>query len=274
MAGTLAGQRILLTGASSGIGRRAAALLAERGARLALVARRADSLRELAAELTTGGAPEPVVVPADLSRPGAAAEVATRAQTELGDVDVLVNNAGGSLQGLAWVAGDRAEARNVFETNLWSPLALVAELVPGMIERGEGVIVNTGSMAQVSPFPHLGHYAASRAALALITETLRLELHPRGVRVVEVAFGPVDTESSRANRRLQGGAEWLDGRPGLGTVDEAATALVTAVEGPAEGVVFYPRSLRFVHALPGLGRRYARRSARLADLTDTTVRAV
>ena len=270
----LAGRRILLTGASSGVGRRAAAMLAERGARLGLVARRAETLRELAAELSAGGAPEPSVLPADLSVPGAAAEVASRAEAELGGVDVLVNNAGGSIQGLAWVAGDRAEARNVFETNLWSPLALVAEVVPGMIERGEGVIVNTGSMARVSSFPHLGHYSASRAALGSITETLRLELHPRGVRVVEVALGPVDTASSRANRRLQGGPEWLDGRPGVGTVDEAAAALVAAVEGPAEGVVFYPRMLRLVHALPGLGRRYARRSARLADLTDTSVRVV
>jgi short-subunit dehydrogenase len=272
MAGAVAGRRILLTGASSGIGRRAAELLAERGARLALVARRAESLQELAGELRAGGAPAPVVLPADLASPGSAAEVATRAQAELGGVDVLVNNAGGSIQGLAWVAGDRAEARAVFETNLWSPLALVAELVPAMIERGEGVIVNTGSMAQVSPFPHLGHYSASRAAIASITDTLQLELRPRGVRIVEFALGPVDTASSQANRRLQGGPEWLDGRPGLGTVDDAAAALVDAVTGPAEGVVFYPRVMRFVHALPGLGRRHARRSARRADLTDKTVR--
>jgi short-subunit dehydrogenase len=274
MAEALAGRRILLTGASSGIGRKAAGMLAERGARLALVARREESLRELAGELSARGAPAPVVLAADLSRPGAAAEVAARAQIELGGVDVLVNNAGASIQGLAWVAGELAQAREVFETNLWSPLALVAELVPAMIERGAGAIVNTGSMAQVSPFPHLGHYAASRAALASITDTQRLELHPRGVRVVELALGPVDTASSRVNRRLEGGPEWLDGRPGLGTVDEAAAALVNAVEGPADGVVFYPRVLRWVHALPGLGRRHARRAARRADLTDTTVRVV
>jgi uncharacterized protein len=274
MADELKGRRILLTGASSGIGREAAAMLAARGARVALVARRAESLHELARELSARGAPEPAVIAGDLSRPGAAAEIAARAQAELDGVDVLVNNAGASIQGLAWVAGDRAEARDVFETNLWSPLALVGELAPAMIERGEGVIVNTGSMAQVSPFPHLGHYAASRAALASATDTLRLELRPRGVRVVELALGPVDTASSRANRQLQGGPEWLDGRPGLGTVEDAAAALVEAIEGPAEGVVFYPRVLRFVHALPGLGRRHARRAARLADVTDTTVRIV
>ena len=274
MTDVMTGRRILLTGASSGIGREAAAMLAARGARLALVARRGESMHELARELSAGGAPEPTILPADLSRPGAAAEVAARAQAELGGVDVLVNNAGASIQGLAWVAGDRAEARDVFETNLWSPLALVAALVPAMVERGEGAIVNTGSMVQVSPFPHLGHYSASRAALASVTETLRLELRPRGVRVVELALGPVDTAASRANRRLQGGPEWLDGRPGLGTVEEAAAALVEAVEGPAEGVIFYPRGLRFVHALPGLGRRHAHRAARRADVTDTTVRVL
>jgi short-subunit dehydrogenase len=237
------------------------------------VARRGERLEELAGEIAGAGNPTPVPLPADLSVPGAAADVATRAERELGGVDVLVNNAGASVQGLTWVAGDRDEARAVFETNLWSPLALVAAVTPQMVERGAGVIVNTGSMAQVSPFPHLGHYSASRAALASITQTMQLELGPRGVRVVELALGPVDTAASRENRALQGGAEWLDGRPGLGSVEDAATALVRAVEGPSRGVVFYPGMLRWVHAFPGLGRRHARAAARRADVTDTTLRA-
>lgn len=261
--------RVLLTGASSGIGAEAARMLGERGAELVLVARRGDRLRDLASEIAAAGGTEPQVVEADLSRPGAAGAVAEQA----GEVDVLVNNAGSSVQGLTWIAGDREEARAVFETNVWSPVALVAAVVPSMLERGRGAIVNTGSMAQVSPFPHLGHYAASRAALASITETMRLELTPRGIRVVEVALGPVDTDSSRVNRRLQGGAEWLDARPGLGNVEDAARTLVAAIEGDESGVVFYPRVMRWVHTFPGLGRRHARRFARRADLTDTTVRA-
>jgi uncharacterized protein len=272
MADSLTGRRVVLTGASSGIGREAARLLAGRGAQLALVARRGDRLRELAGEIAADGDPEPLVLEADLARPGAARDVAVKADEQLGGVDVLVNNAGASLQALTWVGGDRPEARAVFETNLWAPLALVAELAPQMVERGEGVIVNTGSMAQVSPFPHLGHYSASRAALAALTQTMGLELRPRGVRVVELALGPVDTDGSRENRVLQGGPEWLDGRPGLGDVKAAARALVDAVEGPAHGVVFYPGVMRWVHALPGLGRRHARRAARRADVTDTTVR--
>jgi short-subunit dehydrogenase len=273
MAGTLAGRRIVLTGASSGIGREAARVLGASGARLALVARRADRLRGLADEVAADGGAEPVILAADLSQPGAAREVAAQANEQLGGVDVLVNNAGASIQALTWVGGDRVEARSVFETNLWAPLALTAELAPQMIERGEGVIVNTGSMVQVSPFPHLGHYSASRAALASLTFTMQLELGPRGVRVVELALGPVDTDASRQNRALQGGAEWLDGRPGIGSMEEAGAALVRAVEGTGRDVVFYPRVMRLVHAVPGLGRRHARTAARRADVTDTALRA-
>jgi uncharacterized protein len=269
---SLAERRILLTGASSGIGREAARMLAASGARLALVARRSDRLTELAREVADGGHPEPLSLPADLGQAGEAAKVADRAVKQLGGVDVLVNNAGASIQGLTWVAGDRREGRSVLETNLWSPLALVAALAPMMLERGEGVIVNTGSMVQAAPFPHLGHYSASRAALASITQTMRLELGPRGVRVVELALGPVDTAGSTENRLLRGGSRWLDGRPGIGRLEDAARMLVKAIEGPADGVVFYPAVMRWVHAFPGLGRRHARAAARHTDLSDVSIR--
>jgi short-subunit dehydrogenase len=116
---------------------------------LALVARRGDRLRELAAEIAVEGHPEPVVLAADLGEAGRATEVAAQAEECLGPIDVLVNNAGASIQGLSWVAGDCAEARGVLETNFWSPLALTAAVAPSMVDRGEGVIVNTGSMVQV-----------------------------------------------------------------------------------------------------------------------------
>ena len=257
---------VFFTGASSGIGRQAALRLGARGARLALVARRADALRSLAADIRAAGGPEPLVLRGDLSERGTATELAERALREVGRIDVLVNNAGGSTQGLAWQLGDAEAARAIFDTNLWSPLALIAALTPGMVERGRGAIVNTGSMARVSPFPRLGHYAASRAALSAATQTLALELRPRGVRVVEVALGPVDTESSRANRDLPGGERWLDGPPGLGDIDAAAGVLVRAVLEDRHGVVHYPGVLRWVDAFPGLGRRYARRAARYADV--------
>jgi short-subunit dehydrogenase len=269
---TLQGKAVLLTGASSGIGREAARLLAARGARLALVARREERLRGLAAELAAEGGDQPVVLAADLAQRGVAADLAAQAMAKLGRIDVLVNNAGASIQALGWVGGDRDEARAVFETNVWIPLALVAAVAPEMVARGHGVIVNTGSMVQVSPFPHLGHYTASRAALALMTQTLRLELEPRGVRVVEVALGPVDTAASTENRLLKGGAGWLEGWPGLGRLEDAAEALVAAIEGSVSGVIIYPRILNLVYALPALGRRHARRVAKQTDLTDTSLR--
>jgi uncharacterized protein len=263
---------VLLTGASGAIGAEVARQLSANGWQLAISGRREERLTALADQIETAGGLHPTVLVADLGRRGAAAELAGRALSALGEVDVLINNAGASVQGLAWAAGDGDEAREVLETNFWSPLALTAALVPRMLARGRGAIVNVGSLARVSPFPHLGHYAASRAALSLATEVLRMELGPRGIRVVEVALGPVDTPSSRENRLIAGADRWLDSRPGLGAVGSAAAALVDAAEGDAEGVVFYPRVLRWVHRFPGLGRRYARRMAKGADFEDETVR--
>lgn len=270
---SLQGKRVLLTGASGAIGGEVARRLGARGARLVLSARREGKLTSLAEEIELAGGTRPVVVAADLSQPGAAAALAEAAVEAVGQTDILINNAGASVQGLTWIVGDRNEAREVFETNLWSPAALVAALAPAMIERGGGAIVNIGSMARVAPFPHLGHYSASRAALALFTESMGLELGPRGVRVVEVALGPVDTPASQENRRLQGAEGWLDGRPGIGEADGAAETIVAAVEGSVEDVVFYRRQMRWAHRFPGIGRRISRRFARGADLEDETVRA-
>lgn len=262
---------VLLTGASGEIGSEVAKRLAARGAHLALSGRREDRLRTLAEEIAATGAPEPAVLAADLSQRGEASRLGERALEALGHVDVVVNNAGSSVQGLTWVVGDRDEARAVFETNVWSPLALVSALAPSLLERG-GAVVNVGSMARVSPFPHLGAYAGSRAAVSLLTQVLEMELGPRGVRVVEVALGPVDTPASRENRALQGADEWLDGRPGLGEAAAAAAAITAAVENPVRGVTHYPRALRWPERFPGLGRRYSRRAARGADLRDEAVR--
>src|SRR5919106_123655 len=127
----IAGSHVLLTGASSGIGRELARELAGRGAR-----------RALAAE----------------------------AEEALGAIDILINNAGGGLGGRIAAVGDRDEAREAFETNYWSPLALISSLVPSMAARGRGAVVNVTSMAQVGTWPGFGAYAATKAALGVATE--------------------------------------------------------------------------------------------------------
>src|SRR5436305_1068286 len=141
-------KRVLITGASSGIGWALAEAMAARGARLAVVARREERLRALAARIEAAGHVAPAIVVADLAQRGSAADVARQVTRALGDVDVLVNNAGGAVGGTQWRVGDGDEARDAFELNLWSPLALVAALVPRLRERGDGAVVNVTSLSQ------------------------------------------------------------------------------------------------------------------------------
>lgn len=263
-------RRVLLTGASSGIGRALARELGERGYRLALSARRGELLERTAAEVRQAGGEAPRTLVADLSQRGAAADLGAAAVEALGGVDMLINNAGTVCHGLQWVLGDRDEGREVLETNFWSPLALTRALAPAMLERGEGTIVNVTSLVQVSPFPALSHYCASKAALALATETLRLEAERAGIQVTEVLLGTVDTPGSTEQRLLPGGAEWLE-RSRLGTAEAAARAIASGIERGRDRIL-YPRALGIAYALPALSRRYARRMGKNVDVSDTSVR--
>jgi short-subunit dehydrogenase len=260
----IAGKRILVTGASSGIGCALAVELAARGAELAVAARRADLLERLADELEAGGSTRPVVLETDLVRRGAAAELADRALSELGAVDVLVNNAGGGVGGAQWVVGDGDAAREAFEVNLWSPLALVQALVPAMRERGNGVVVNVTSTGQAAPLWGMGHYLATKAALATATEVLRLELHGSGVHVLEAIPGPVDTPVQGETRLIPGIESALKGSR-IASPEEIARAIAVAIERGRTRLV-RPRRLRIPYVLPGLGRwRMQRLIARLAE---------
>src|SRR4051812_42678601 len=247
---------VLLTGASSGIGRATALALAGHGTRLAVVARREKELQSLAEQITAAGGQPPVVLPADLSRRGVAADVAEQAVNELGLIDVLINNAGGGVGGSQWAVADGEAAREAFEINLWAPLALIGALVPAMRERRRGVVVNVTSAAQTVTWPCFGTYAATKAAFALTTESLRLELQASGVAVVEFVPGPVDT-AVQGETRLIPGIDKLLKPLGLGSPDEAARLLVRAIER-GHGQVVYPRAAALGLALPGIGRRRAR----------------
>lgn len=135
---SLRGRRVLLTGASTGIGRVLARLLADEGAVLAVAARRESLLEELADEIAAAGNARPETLGTDLSRSGAAGELAEQAVRALGGVDLLINNAGASAVGAQSALADGGAARASFEINFWAPVALAAALSPAMREQGEG----------------------------------------------------------------------------------------------------------------------------------------
>ena len=248
-------RRVLLTGASSGIGAELARELAARGDRLAIAARRRDRLERLAEELD----PRPEVFEADLGLRGEAARLGKEAAAALGGVDVLVNNAGGGVGGRIATLGDRDEAREAFEVNLWAPLSLIRAVLPGMLERGGGVIVNVTSVAQVNTWPGFGAYAATKAALGVATETLRLELIGTGVHVLEAIPGPVDT-AVQGETRLAPGIERMLDRVPLGDARECARQIVRAIDRRRAHVVYPRRAAIALHA-PTLARWDTRRTA-------------
>ena len=245
------GQGILVTGASSGIGREIALELGRRGARLAVAARSEDLLEGLADEVARHGE-RPFVLPTDLCDPAAAGSLGRRAIEALGQVDVLVNNAGLGVGGSQLAVADTEAAREVFQVNYWSPLALQRELVPAMIARQHGAVVNVTSLATVSPWPALGHYCSTKAALAVATETLRLELTHTPVHVLEVIPGPVETAIQAESRLLPGFRAAMRRTP-QGDPVVLGHLVADALERGRARVV-YPRRLSPVYAFPGLMR--------------------
>lgn len=259
----LSGKKVVLTGASSGIGRELAVALARRGAVLALAARRAELLDALADEISADGSPRPIVFGVDLSVSGAAAELGRNAVAALGGVDIAINNAGSNLTGAQSVVADSAAARRVFEVNLWSPLALTAAVLPAMRAVSSGVIVNVTSTVQAVPLPLLGYYAASKSALAQATRSLRLELAGTGVRVLEVVPGATDT----ALRDIDELPWKTTPPPTFPPVAPASTAaaIVRALERGTRRVV-HPRYSLLPLEIPVLGRLVAAVGGRRVDM--------
>jgi hypothetical protein len=183
------GKTALVTGASSGIGKAFAELLAEKGYALVLTARRRDRLDELAAALRQRHGIETHTIVADLAEPEASSRIVTELQQRRLAIDVLVNNAGygvpGSYANVAW--SDHARFMQVMVTAV---LDLTYRLLPAMLERGWGRIINIASVAGMVPAP-AGHtlYGASKAFLIRFSEALSAESAPKGVHVTAVCPG-------------------------------------------------------------------------------------
>ncbi len=190
MAYRLRDRVVFITGASSGIGRACAVAFHRAGARVAGVARSADKLRALAEEL---GEDRLIVCQADVTIAEERARALDAVRARFGAVDVLVNNSGWASFGpVATLPADHLE--RMWALNVGAPVALIQALLPEMLARGGGQIINISSVVGTQPIPRMTMYSATKAALSALTTGLRMELVGTGVDVLLVAPGSTDTE--------------------------------------------------------------------------------
>lgn len=182
------GQTALITGASSGIGEALARRFASAGFNLVLVARSADKLEVLARALRAAHGIKAWVAPADLSQPEAAHKLGVAMKRARRQIDVLVNNAG-VLEHGSFVAMPAKRHRELIELNVTGLTAMLAQFIPGMVARGSGRVLNVASIAAFQPVPMLATYAATKAYVLSLTESLSEELKDTGVTVTALCPG-------------------------------------------------------------------------------------
>ncbi|OGO58956.1 MAG: hypothetical protein A2V85_00815 [Chloroflexi bacterium RBG_16_72_14] len=185
----LAGQRALVTGASSGIGRATSVALVAAGCRIAVFGRNVEALRTLADDLGTDGC-LPVAV--DLSDPSAVESSVAAALEALGGIDIVVNNAG---VGYRATLGETTLEQwdDTFAVNVRAPFLVCRAVLPAMLEQGHGVIVNVASVGGLIGIPSRAAYGASKAALISLTRSLTVDYAERGIRANCVAPGTTET---------------------------------------------------------------------------------
>ncbi|HZY88638.1 MAG TPA: SDR family oxidoreductase [Gemmataceae bacterium] len=198
----LRGRRILITGASGGIGRRLAERAAAAGARLVLTARSADRLDELAHALGAGGA-DVVPVAADVTSDADRRRLLDTAVERLGGLDVLVNNAGVASFG-HFADSSEAVLRQVMEVNFFAPAELIRRAAPLLMEGHQPAVVNVASMCGRRGVPAWSEYSASKFALCGLTEALRGELARFDIDVLLIVPGLTRTDLGRHMLRNEG----------------------------------------------------------------------
>ena len=231
---SLRGQTVLITGASSGIGEASAYAFARERARLVLAARRADKLETLAPRLVEAGAPETHLLTLDVQDSGAVRQAFETLPEAWRSIDVLLNNAGLSRGTDKIQEADSADWDEMIDTNVKGLLYVTRAVVPGMVERGRGHVVNLGSTAGELTYPGGAVYCATKAAERSISQGLRMDVLGTPVRVTSIDPGAVETDFSRTRFR---GDEARAAKVYAGitplTPEDIAETIVWAVSRPA-----------------------------------------
>jgi NAD(P)-dependent dehydrogenase (short-subunit alcohol dehydrogenase family) len=217
----LSGKRVLVTGASSGIGEAGAEQFGAAGATVAVAARRQELLDELVGRITAAGGTATAHA-CDLSDLDAVDALAARVEKEIGGVDILVNNAGRSIRRPLAESLERwHDVERTMGLNYYSPLRLIRALAPGMLERADGHIINVATWGVLSESsPLFAVYNASKAALSAVSRVIETEWSHKGVHSTTLYYPLVATPMIAPTKAY-------DGLPAL-TPDEAADWMVTA----------------------------------------------
>ncbi len=204
---------VILTGATQGIGRATAQVLAEAGCKLALVARSAGSLHALADRLNSEGYPA-LAIPADVGDTGQAPAIVAKTIAAFDKLDVIINNAAIGVRDQV-LDLDEAEGRRVMDVNYFGPLALIQAAVPHLQANPDGgLILNISSIVGRRAMPGIAGYCASKGALEKMGESLRIELKPDNIRVSTVYPGVTNTDFNRNSLgHSQAGRQGREGVP-------------------------------------------------------------
>jgi len=190
------GRKALVTGGAKGLGKVIARALAEAGADVVVASRTLAECEETAREITQATERRAHGVSADVSRIGEVAGLVAAAQAAIGPIDILVNNAGINIRGAAAELTEK-DWDAVVDINLKAPFLCARAVIPGMVQRGWGRVINLGSIMSVIALPGRSPYAASKAGVMGLTRVLALECATKGVTVNAICPGPFATEMNK-----------------------------------------------------------------------------
>lgn len=243
---------VAVTGASAGIGEALVHAWAARGASVTLVARRKERLDRIAAEV--GG--KTFVQTADLSLPERATDWIAPAEAALGPIDVLVNNAGvQTVEATAQASVESGE--EMLRLNVFTPMRLTRAVLPGMLARRSGTIVDIASMAAFGPMPGMFYYNAAKGGLGNASEGLHGELLGTGVHVLTVYPGPVDTDMARRGFERYEKTLFTRLSP-VGTTEGLARLILRGVERKKRRII-YPWAYSLALSYPRITRWFTAR---------------